>query len=99
MPTKKKKAPAKKAPAKKAPAKKAQALRAGIKFFWGKTGKHAMKDLDMAKTIFDLHVKKGLKPFHLDKKGNKGKEMREFTPCAGGALFLSITRYDRITTR
>ena len=108
-----KKTPAKKTAAKKATGKKpskflesstALSVRGASKpatFFWNvKKYPDVLKDIEMAKTVYDIHTKKGFKPFYLDAKGNKGKPMPEFEACAGAMLFEPkrvATRYTRIS--
>jgi hypothetical protein len=70
-------------------------------FFWNvKKYPQVLQDIVMAKTVYDVHTKKGFKPFHLDAKGNKGEPMPEFEACAGAMLFepkREKTRYSRIS--
>lgn len=68
-------------------------------FFWNvKKYPQVLKDIEAAKGVYDIHVKKGFTAFHLDVAGNKGDPMKEFDPCAGGVLFFKAPtgRYAQI---
>ncbi len=57
------------------------------KHYWNKKN---WKDVQAAKEVFDLYVKRGYKAYLLRKDGEPGEPMDDFDPSAGGAVFTSV---------
>lgn len=96
-----KKAKAPKALTKRRSSSKALAVKGAdsTTFFWNvKKYPQVLKDIEVAKGVYDIHVKRGFKVFHLDVAGNKGNPMKEFDASAGGMLFFKAPsgRYAQI---
>lgn len=67
----------------------ADAATSASKFYWNvKKYPDVLKDIEMAKSTFDVYHKQGYTAYYLDAKGDIGKKMSEFDASAGSMAFL-----------